>query len=117
MCLKNLTTVSTTSSATKAAVLAKNLEVEKADLPLKMMEEENLQSKEDVIELQRLREKQRLQDEEQKRLQVEFEKAQIQTELGKKLQQKAKDDMLEYGHALEEDKCIQEEEKASKRRK
>ena len=82
------------------------------------MEEENLQSKEEEIELQMLRGKQRLQDEQQKRLQLQFERAQIQAELRKtwrKLQQNAKDDTLEYGHALEEDKCIQEEENASKR--
>ena len=78
------------------------------------MEEENLQSKEEEIELQMLRGKQRLQDEQQKRLQLQFERAQIQAELRKtwrKLQQNAKDDTLEYG----QDKCIQEEENASKR--
>ena len=94
---------------------AKNLELEKADLPLKMIEKESLQSKEEVIELQRLREKQRLQNEQQKRLQVGFKRAQIQAELCKKLQQKAKDGTLEYGHALKENKCIQEEENASKK--
>ena len=51
--------------------------MEKAALRLKM-------SKEEEIELQRLREKQRLQDEQQRRLQEEFERAQTQAERRKK---------------------------------
>ena len=109
---------SSVSSARKAAILAKKLEAEKASLRLKMMEEETIQRKEEEIELQALREKQRLQEEQQRRVQEDLERAQIQAEYRKKwreLRQKAQESQLEYERALKEDECMCEEENASRR--
>ena len=109
---------SSVSSARKAAILAKKLEAEKASLRLKMMEEETIQRKEEEIELQALREKQRLQEEQQRRVQEDLERAQIQAEYRNKwreLRQKAQESQLEYEHALKEDECMCEEENASRR--